>query len=205
MANGEDQRLKCVDCGEEFLFTVGEQQFYRDKGLTHAPTRCRRCRDARKGHRGGTGEAAAEPAPRGGMYPAVCSECGAETQVRFRPTPGRPIYCKDCFQLHRAPRGGGAREGRPSPAPQAQAPRGERSGALPISAPTGGRPQGVVKWFDENKGYGFIQEDSGDEVFVHFSAISANGFRTLNPGERVEFDVVMGSKGKQAANVIRVG
>src|SRR5213594_3557490 len=51
MATVEDQRIKCVDCGEEFLFTVGEQAFYREKGLTHAPTRCKRCRELRKGAR----------------------------------------------------------------------------------------------------------------------------------------------------------
>lgn len=200
MANGEDQRLKCVDCGEEFLFTVGEQQFYRDKGLTHAPTRCRRCRDARKTKRTGPGEGASEAAPRGTMYSAVCSNCGNETQVPFRPTAGRPIYCKDCFPQRRGGRGasrGAAREAAP----------GARGGgeSMPVSEPMGGRPQGVVKWFDESKGYGFIQDDGGDEVFVHFSAISAAGFRTLHPGDRVEFDITTGNKGKQAANVIRIG
>ena len=201
MANGEDQRLKCVDCGEEFLFTAGEQQFYRDKGLTHVPTRCRRCRDARRGPRGAAGRASPEAAPRGGSYDVVCAECGAQTQVRFRPTAGRPVYCKNCFQARRGGRAAPARGGGPAPQP----PRGARSEAMVVSAPTGGRPQGVVKWFDESKGYGFIEEDGGDEVFLHFSAIRGDGFRTLNPGERVEFDIVMGSKGKQAADVIRLG
>ena len=64
---------------------------------------------------------------------------------------------------------------------------------------------GAVKWFNEAKGFGFIQDDGGEDVFVHFSAISGDGFRSLNEGDRVEFDVVPGSKGKQAANVIRIG
>src|SRR2546426_12611446 len=62
MATVEDQRIKCVDCGEEFLFTVGEQAFYREKGLTHAPTRCKRCRELRKGARKDGAGAASEHA-----------------------------------------------------------------------------------------------------------------------------------------------
>ena len=69
---------------------------------------------------------------------------------------------------------------------------------------TGDRTQGAVKWFNEAKGFGFILDDSGEEVFVHFSAIGGDGFRTLAEGDRVEFDVVSGAKGKQAANVVRV-
>lgn len=76
---------------------------------------------------------------------------------------------------------------------------------MPVATATGARTQGVVKWFNESKGFGFIQEDGGDDVFVHFSAIQSDGFKTLNEGDRVEFDVTAGEKGKQAANVIRVG
>jgi len=68
---------------------------------------------------------------------------------------------------------------------------------------TGPRTQGAVKWFNEAKGFGFILDDSGEEVFVHFSAIGGDGFKTLQEGDRVEFDVVSGPKGKQAANVVR--
>jgi CspA family cold shock protein len=64
------------------------------------------------------------------------------------------------------------------------------------------RELGVVKWFNGEKGYGFIARDSGEkDVFVHFSAISAEGFRTLREGQRVEFEVVQGQKGPQAQNV----
>jgi CspA family cold shock protein len=65
--------------------------------------------------------------------------------------------------------------------------------------------QGEVKWFNESKGFGFIRDDGGEEVFVHFSAILGDGFKTLAEGDRVEFDVVMGPKGKQAMNVTRAG
>ena len=61
--------------------------------------------------------------------------------------------------------------------------------------------QGVVKWFNDSKGYGFIQRASGEDVFVHFSAIQGDGFRTLAEGASVEFDVEQGPKGLQAVNV----
>ncbi len=63
--------------------------------------------------------------------------------------------------------------------------------------------KGTVKWFNESKGYGFIKSPKGDEVFVHFSAIQAQGFRTLSEGEEVEFEVKESEKGPQASNVIR--
>ena len=65
------------------------------------------------------------------------------------------------------------------------------------------REKGTVKWFNGAKGYGFIQRSTGEDVFVHFSAIQENGYRTLNEGETVEFDLLKGPKGYQAANVVR--
>jgi CspA family cold shock protein len=61
--------------------------------------------------------------------------------------------------------------------------------------------QGTVKWFSNEKGYGFIEREEGDDVFVHFSAIDMDGYKTLTEGQRVEFEVVQGDKGLQAANV----
>ena len=65
-------------------------------------------------------------------------------------------------------------------------------------------PRGRVKWFNENKGYGFIKQEDGPDVFVHFSAIKEEGFKTLAEGQEVEFEVTQGEKGPQAANVVKV-
>jgi len=203
MSNGEDRWIKCVDCGEDFLFTAGEQAFYASKGLSNAPIRCKKCRESRKHQRS---EAPARGAgSRGGagreMHTAVCASCGVETQVPFVPVSSRPVYCRDCYESHRPGRGesGGHREkprggGRPS-----------RAAATPPPAPEGSpHSQGAVKWFNESKGFGFIHDDSGEEIFVHFSAILGEGFKSLQEGDRVEFDIVMGPKGKQATNVTRI-
>ena len=195
MTTGEDQRLKCVECREDFLFTAGEQVFYREHGLTHAPTRCKRCRESRKGGRGerSSAPASGNPGREREMHTAVCSNCGAETQVPFTPTAGRPIFCRDCYQAQK----GGNRAAKPAR---------KRDAAPAHSVPSGGaRFQGAVKWFNEAKGFGFIQEDGGEDIFVHFSAIQADGYKTLAQGDRVEFDVVPGARGRQAANVVRIG
>ena len=63
---------------------------------------------------------------------------------------------------------------------------------------------GKVKWFNAEKGYGFIEREDGGDVFVHFSAIQNEGFKTLEEGQAVEFDVVQGNRGEQAANVVRL-
>ncbi len=64
--------------------------------------------------------------------------------------------------------------------------------------------RGRVKWFNNTKGFGFIQQESGEDVFVHYTAITGEGFKTLKEGEEVEFEITQGPKGPQAANVIKV-
>jgi CxxC-x17-CxxC domain-containing protein len=219
MSSTEDKSITCVDCGEEFLFTAGEQAFYRERGLTNEPTRCKSCREKRKVGRGmsgggGGGGGSSYGRSEKQMYPATCSNCGRETEVPFMPTSGRPVLCRDCFN---AAKGTGAGEGagaghgggrgaRPDGAGGHGGPRGG-GGARPARVSTGpseGRVQGSVKWFNDAKGFGFIATDAGEDVFVHFSAIGASGFRSLAEGERVEFDLVSGPKGKQAANVSKI-
>ncbi len=86
----QDKTLVCRDCGNEFVFTAGEQEFYAEKGFQNEPTRCRECRQARKATRNnGNG-------PRE-MHDAVCANCGAETKVPFLPREDRPVYCSECF------------------------------------------------------------------------------------------------------------
>ena len=206
----EDQTLKCVDCGEDFVFTAGEQEFYRQHGLTHAPNRCKKCREARKSQRGGgRGGEAGGGRPRE-MHTAVCSECGAQTQVPFAPTSSRPIYCRDCYQSKKPQRAGSGRghgHGHGQGQGQGRGGQGHGRASAPVQmeGSSGPRVQGAVKWFNETRGFGFIQDDAGEEVFVHFSAIRSDGFKTLAQGDRVEFDVVPGARGKQAANVVRIG
>jgi CspA family cold shock protein len=133
------------------------------------------------------------------LHTAICSSCGSETRVPFAPTAGRPIYCRNCFSSHRPGRTDAAR----GDAVRSQAPR-PASGGIPAG---GGatRVQGVVKWFNQSKGFGFIRDEAGQELFVHFSAIQSDGQKTLTQGERVEFHVVPGARGIQAANVTRIG
>lgn len=64
--------------------------------------------------------------------------------------------------------------------------------------------QGKVKWFNQEKGYGFISREGGPDVFVHYSAIQQDGFKTLSEGEEVEFEIVEGARGPQAANVVKL-
>jgi CxxC-x17-CxxC domain-containing protein len=150
-----DKTLECVDCGNEFVFTAGEQEFYSQKGFTNEPRRCPTCRQSKKSQRneggsrssfGGGGGGARDSYGSGRdsygggrdsygsssrdsygsssrssfgggnsrgfggggggggqreMFEAVCAECGKPTTVPFKPTQGRPVYCRDCFQQQR--------------------------------------------------------------------------------------------------------
>ena len=121
-----DKTLTCADCGQEFVFTSSEQQFYADRGFTE-PRRCASCRAARKAARGDSGGGGSYSSDRSGgysggsgggysggsgggggyerapreMFSATCTNCGREAQVPFRPTGSKPVYCSDCFQSQR--------------------------------------------------------------------------------------------------------
>ncbi|WP_101697905.1 zinc-ribbon domain containing protein [Clostridium minihomine] len=92
----EDKILICKDCGAEFEFTAGEQEFYAEKGFTNEPQRCKPCRSNRKGSRGES----SERAPRE-MFEAVCASCGTTCKVPFQPRDERPVFCSDCFAARR--------------------------------------------------------------------------------------------------------
>ena len=83
----EDKTLICKECGAEFVFTAGEQEFYSSKGFVNEPQRCKNCRDARKS----AGRTERE------MHTAVCADCGVECKVPFKPREDRPVYCSECF------------------------------------------------------------------------------------------------------------
>lgn len=85
----QDKTLVCKDCGEEFVFTVGEQEFYAERGFTNEPKRCRNCRNARKSAEGGK--------PAREFFTAICASCGKEARVPFQPREDRAVYCSDCF------------------------------------------------------------------------------------------------------------
>jgi CxxC-x17-CxxC domain-containing protein len=88
----QDKVLVCRECNKEFLFSAGEQSFYSEKGFQHQPSRCRDCRGARR-----PGGGTRMPSGERQLVDAVCSSCGKETQVPFKPTPGKPVYCRDCY------------------------------------------------------------------------------------------------------------
>jgi CxxC-x17-CxxC domain-containing protein len=87
--------IVCKGCGETFLFTDNEQAFYKEKGLLNNPERCSTCRKAARGQRSDRRD---NDRNQREMFPAVCDGCGKETMVPFRPTTGKPVYCRDCFK-----------------------------------------------------------------------------------------------------------
>ncbi len=87
MPDFQDRMLQCADCGAEFVFSAGEQQFFHDKNFRNEPRRCKACKTKRQG----------SPSAARTETMTVCSQCGRETTVPFRPTQGRPVYCRECF------------------------------------------------------------------------------------------------------------
>jgi CxxC-x17-CxxC domain-containing protein len=90
----QDKSLQCSDCGASFTFSAEEQEFFQSKGYTNEPKRCQACRQARKAERYGS---SGGYRPRQ-MFPAVCAECGKDTEVPFEPRGDRPVYCSDCYR-----------------------------------------------------------------------------------------------------------
>lgn len=93
----QDRYLTCRDCGEEFVFSVSEQEFFAEKGFTNDPGRCPQCRADRKSRNNRQYDNGGYRQNRQ-MHPAVCSNCGKDTEVPFKPSGERPVYCRDCFR-----------------------------------------------------------------------------------------------------------
>jgi CxxC-x17-CxxC domain-containing protein len=90
-----DKSLVCVECQQSFIWTAGEQLFYADKNFKNEPKRCKECKNKRNARMGQGSRERVETT-------ATCSQCGKETTVPFKPTQGRPVYCKECFQQRKA-------------------------------------------------------------------------------------------------------
>ena len=88
----EDKTLVCKECGKEFTFTAGEQEFYAERGFQNEPQRCKACRDARKNNARGPRE----------VFTATCARCGGEAKVPFQPKTDRPVFCSECFAQMRS-------------------------------------------------------------------------------------------------------
>lgn len=92
----QDRTLTCQDCNQPFTFSADDQSYHAEKGFTNEPKRCQSCRQSRRNERGGNGGGYGS-SPRE-MYPAVCAQCGKQTEVPFQPRGDRPVYCSDCFR-----------------------------------------------------------------------------------------------------------
>ena len=100
----QDKSLECSDCGTTFTHSAEDQEYYQSKGYTNEPKRCPECRQARKAQRSGTGSGSYGSSSPRQMFPAVCADCGKETEVPFEPREDRPVYCSDCYRKVRPSR-----------------------------------------------------------------------------------------------------
>jgi CxxC-x17-CxxC domain-containing protein len=105
----QDKTLECSDCAKSFTFSAEEQEQFQSRGYTNEPKRCPECRQARKAERYGNnsnsyGNSNRSYTTQRQLFPAVCAECGKETQVPFEPSQGRPVYCSDCYRKVRTSR-----------------------------------------------------------------------------------------------------
>ena len=99
----KDKTLECSDCGNEFTFSAEEQELFESRGYTNEPKRCADCRQARKQERYGNNNYGYRSSYRQ-MFPAVCADCGKNTEVPFQPREDRPVYCSDCYRKVRSSR-----------------------------------------------------------------------------------------------------
>ncbi len=96
----QDKNVTCQECGQTFVFSADDQAYHAEKGYTNEPKRCPNCRQAARASRGGGGGGGGGGYGQGPreMHPAVCAQCGKDTEVPFKPSQDRPVYCSDCFR-----------------------------------------------------------------------------------------------------------
>jgi CxxC-x17-CxxC domain-containing protein len=100
----QDKSIQCSDCGTTFTFSAEEQEQFASRGYTNEPKRCPSCRQERKARQYGNSYGNDSYKPRRQMFPAVCAECGKDTEVPFEPRGDRPVYCSDCYRKVRLAR-----------------------------------------------------------------------------------------------------
>jgi len=98
----EERPIKCIDCGEKFIWTVGEQVFFHDKGLKNEPKRCKACKQAKNDRLAAISAAQTSGIRQRIEVTVTCAQCGQQTTVPFYPSQGRPVYCRACFLASRA-------------------------------------------------------------------------------------------------------
>ena len=164
-----DRLLKCSDCGNEFVFTAGEQIFFYDKQFKNDPKRCKLC----KAKRAGLGRAASAGAATAALpfsrteTRTLCSACGIETTVPFKPTQGRPVLCRSCFQMKRVPAGVAAAANLDSPAAQVAAAAAALDGVMNsevVMAPAAGSSAATMEMISETSLMLIAENDGSAEL-----------------------------------------
>ena len=166
----DDRLLKCSDCSNEFVFTAGEQLFFYDKQFKNDPKRCKLCKAKRAGLGRSANPNAAATLPFSRTETRTeCSACGIETTVPFKPTQGRPVLCRSCFQLKRVPSGVAASVNHDSPAAQVAAAAAALDGAFRMEAETNLPPSSsaaTMGMLAETPGIMMADSDASSEVLV---------------------------------------
>jgi CxxC-x17-CxxC domain-containing protein len=165
-----DRFLKCSDCSNEFVFTAGEQLFFYDKQFKNDPKRCKLCKAKRAGLGRSANPNAAATLPFSRTETRTeCSACGIETTVPFKPTQGRPVLCRSCFQLKRVPSGVAAAVNHNSPAAQvaaAAAAMDEAFGAVTEMRLPPNSSAATMEMIAETSGMMMTESDGSSEVLV---------------------------------------
>jgi CxxC-x17-CxxC domain-containing protein len=170
-----DRFLKCSDCNDEFVFTAGEQLFFNDKQFKNDPKRCKLCKAKRAGlgRSSNPNAVAALPFSRTETR-TQCSACGIETTVPFKPTQGRPVLCRSCFQLKRVPSGVAAVANMDSPAAQVAVASAALDGVFAGEAVIAGSSAATMEMISETPAGIVMEGESPVTVPVaEFAAIAA--------------------------------